>query len=365
MRESPLSRRYLIAGLVAAAIGLAASAPPGVDPATAEMAALLTSLADKVDPLKLPILLNDRAAEILAEQLTWPRPTMDRIRLRASYSLNLLNAGRIQDSLEALEALEEDAKKNAPEAWTRRHNLAVMQRAISYMRLAEEQNCHLGNTRESCLMPIRGGRPQQREARPARSRCCSRSWGGARSLEARWLLNVAHMTLGSYPDGVPKPFLIPPSALASEYPLPTFPNVAKEAGVDVYGLAGGAALDDFDGDGDLDLLISFMGLYDQARFAGTAATAASRSAPSSRGSWGRGAASTWSTRTTTTTASWTLDPARRLAEEPGPLPDLAAAQPGRGRSSTRPARAGSWPTSPRPRRPPGSTTTATGTWTCS
>ena len=53
---------------------------------------------------------------------------------------------------------------------------------------------------------------------------------------------------------------------ASDYPLPRFTNVAKEAGVDVYGISGGAVLDDFDNDGRLDLVISHIGFEDQTRF---------------------------------------------------------------------------------------------------
>jgi hypothetical protein len=55
-------------------------------------------------------------------------------------------------------------------------------------------------------------------------------------LSARWLLNVAYMTLGEYPDQVPSAWLIPPSAFASEYPLPNFPNIAGKLGLDQEGL---------------------------------------------------------------------------------------------------------------------------------
>ena len=42
--------------------------------------------------------------------------------------------------------------------------------------------------------------------------------------------------------------------------------MAAEAGLDLYGLSGGAILDDFDGDGRLDLLVSSIGFADQMRF---------------------------------------------------------------------------------------------------
>jgi hypothetical protein len=42
--------------------------------------------------------------------------------------------------------------------------------------------------------------------------------------------------------------------------------VAKKIGIDVYGLSGGAVLDDYDGDGHLDLVLSAIGLDDPLRF---------------------------------------------------------------------------------------------------
>ena len=141
-------------------------------------------------------------------------------------------------------------------------------RATAYLRLGEELNCHLANNRDSCLLPIQGeGVHQKREGA---TRAVEVLKGildeDPDNLQARWLLNVAHMTLGSYPEGVSKRDLIPPAVFASEYPLPAFENVAKQVGVDVYGLAGGAILDDFDNDGRLDLMVSHSGFEDQTRF---------------------------------------------------------------------------------------------------
>ena len=80
-----------------------------------------------------------------------------------------------------------------------------------------------------------------------------------KDLEARWLLNVAAMTLGEWPDGVPEEHRIPPSALASEIDIGRFHDVAPRLGLDVVGLAGGVVVDDLDGDGLLDVLTSSLG----------------------------------------------------------------------------------------------------------
>src|SRR5262249_28575698 len=85
-------------------------------------------------------------------------------------------------------------------------------------------------------------------------------------LSARWLLNLAHMTLGEYPDKVPTQWLIPPKVFASEYDLPRFPDVAGQLGLDVDDLAGGCILDDFDNDGFIDIVASSWGFNGQLRY---------------------------------------------------------------------------------------------------
>ena len=212
--------------------------------------------------------MDDRRAEVLAEDLTRPRPVIERLQLRFSYASALLRAGRTTDSLAAIDALKEDAIENAPERWALDQNVVELLRATAYLRLGEELNCHLSNNRDSCLFPIRGeGVHQKREGA---TRAIEVLKGildrDPDNMQARWLLNVAHMTLGSYPAGVSTRDRIPPRVFASEYPLPAFENVAKQVGVDVYGLAGGAILDDFDNDGRLDLMVSHSGFEEQTRF---------------------------------------------------------------------------------------------------
>ena len=85
-------------------------------------------------------------------------------------------------------------------------------------------------------------------------------------LTARWLLNIAYMTLGEYPDQVPPQWLIEPSLFASEYDIGHFSDIAPFLRLDLVSLAGGSIMDDFDNDGFLDLMISAWGLHDQLRY---------------------------------------------------------------------------------------------------
>ena len=242
--------------------------PGAVDPSTREMGRLLAELASKVDPRRMPFQVEDRRAEVLAEELTWPHTDIERLQLRFSHAYALLGAGKSADSLAAIEALKHDAITSAPDRWETDRPVVELLQATAYLRLAEELNCHLANNRDSCLLPIRGeGVHQKREGAERAIEVLKGILDrNPDNLQARWLLNVAQMTLGSYPERLSARDLIPPAAFASEFPLPAFENVAHSVGVDVYGLAGGAVLEDLDNDGRLDLMVSHSGFDEQTRF---------------------------------------------------------------------------------------------------
>ena len=74
------------------------------------------------------------------------------------------------------------------------------------------------------------------------------------------------MTLGDYPDRVPPASLIPPAAFDSDADIKRFVDAAPRLGLSLRGHhAGGSVMEDFDGDGLLDLMVSSVGLRDQLR----------------------------------------------------------------------------------------------------
>jgi len=239
-----------------------------VAPSTREMGRLLRERAAQVDPAKLPYIVNDRRADWLAGRLAGTVDPVRRSSLRFDYATELVNAGRIPEAIEALGVLRSEAEGLGPAVWQRVAPLLLNLGAVAWLRLAEERNCHMGNAAQSCLLPIRGrGIHRDREGSTRAVQVLDELLSIAPdNLRARWLLNLAHMTLGQYPEGVPPPFLIPPDRFASDYPLPRFPNVARQRGLDLYQLSGGAILEDFDGDGWLDLMVSSMGLEDPLRY---------------------------------------------------------------------------------------------------
>lgn len=77
---------------------------------------------------------------------------------------------------------------------------------------------------------------------------------------AMWLLNVAHMTLGQYPDGVAEEHLLPLESFCDEpeQSIGAFCDIGHLAGVNRLNQAGGAIMEDFDNDGLLDIVVSSM-----------------------------------------------------------------------------------------------------------
>ncbi|MCP3691108.1 MAG: VCBS repeat-containing protein, partial [Planctomycetaceae bacterium] len=83
---------------------------------------------------------------------------------------------------------------------------------------------------------------------------------------ALWLLNIAAMTIGDYPGGVPSQYQIPPAEFMSTSEFPPFTNIAQEMGVNGFSSSGGAIGEDFDGDGAIDLVVSSWNEVEQVRF---------------------------------------------------------------------------------------------------
>ena len=137
--------------------------------------------------------------------------------------------------------------------------------ALAYLRVGERDNCIDMHGQSSCLFPLRAGAVHRmtRGAEGAVRELTALLQADPKDTQSQWLLNVAYMQLGKYPADVPPKWLIPESRFASEAKLPEFTEVAASEGLDIFGHAGGAIVEDFDGDGKLDVMVSSSGPLDQ------------------------------------------------------------------------------------------------------
>ena len=180
-----------------------------------------------------------------------------------------------------------------------RLNYNLFRLGVAYMRLGETQNCALHPTADSCILPIRGD-GIHREQNPSLQAIAAfvhvlentpdpipdnlaievksrnldigtrtrdiQSETTSLNLSARWLLNIAFMTIGGYPDQVPEPYLLPPRAFESGNEIPRFVNIAPTLDLATFDMSGGVIAEDFDNDGYLDIVVSTWDVEGQIRF---------------------------------------------------------------------------------------------------
>jgi len=239
----------------------------------ARMVAFLARLASRAAEDN-PFLGDRQAKELTDELVRLPADADPFLRLRLNYEVGTaeLRLGETRSAIDRFRTAYDLIPELGDRLNDEQRNLTVFQLAVAYLRLGETENCVRAESPEACLLPIHGGglhtdREGSSRAIPYLEQVLEGAEPDGRlHLTARWLLNVAHMTLGTWPEGVPDRWVIPPSAFASAAPFPRFPNVARDAGLDSFHLAGGACIEDFDGDLDLDVLISTWDTAGQMRY---------------------------------------------------------------------------------------------------
>lgn len=181
---------------------------------------------------------------------------------------------RAQGSLALLSLYEGNLNEAA--AWTQkamtetiglragmRLNLEAMLGVIQ-LRRGETENCIECMGPSSCIFPIAAEAVHSRKSgsQSAIEHFTRYLERRPDDLGVRWLLNVAYMTLGEYPDKVPPRFLVPVEAFKSKVDVGRFENVAPLVGLSARGLnmAGGSVVDDFTGDGRPDIMVTSLDL---------------------------------------------------------------------------------------------------------
>lgn len=177
----------------------------------------------------------------------------------------LLQLGRSEEALRILKKLERDPiSSNVPGIMIKVKD----DMALAYLRLGEQTNCITNHSVEACILPIKNGGVHQdtkgsRGAVDIYKRMLDEN---PSDLEARWLLNIAYMTLGKYPESVPEKMLISNLDKASDVTVEPFQDIAPAIGLDIKNMAGGVITEDFDNDGFLDLAMSSWDLGESMHY---------------------------------------------------------------------------------------------------
>jgi len=135
----------------------------------------------------------------------------------------------------------------------------IFYQGVTALRRGENDNCIMCRGESSCILPIS---PAAVHTNPTGSRLAITHFTEyleryPKDLQVQYLLNIAHMTLGEYPDKVdPRYRLNLDHFFNSEFNIGKFRDVGHLVGVNRFNQAGGAIMDDFDNDGLLDLVVS-------------------------------------------------------------------------------------------------------------
>jgi tetratricopeptide (TPR) repeat protein len=130
--------------------------------------------------------------------------------------------------------------------------------AIAYLHRSEMENDVYRAPGDRCLLPTPPGRSYAKTSDSEKAVEYFLKYLEKRpdELEVKWLLNIAHMTLGTYPAKVPQKHLIPLAAFSSTEDVGRFVDVAPRAGLNIFSTAGGLIVDDFHNSGRFDIVTS-------------------------------------------------------------------------------------------------------------
>jgi hypothetical protein len=132
---------------------------------------------------------------------------------------------------------------------------------IAHLHKAEMENGVYLEPGDRCLFPMTPGMryPKTEDSKRAVEYFTKYLNRAPNDLEGKWLLNLACLTLGEYPSGVPNQHVIPLTAFESTQDIGRFIDIAPKVGLDVVSDAGGIIVDDFEDRGLFDIVLSEMG----------------------------------------------------------------------------------------------------------
>ena len=148
---------------------------------------------------------------------------------RIAVAKDILRFGQAEEATRLLtEALE------AEESYEHNHKAEIIyELAVTYMKMGELDNCLSPTGALVCALPLDRSVVHQnrRGSTNAIKHLLQFLEIKPDNIKARWLLNIAHMTLGSYPEGVPEGYLVSVDAGGSDSGIGRFEDIAPAVGI--------------------------------------------------------------------------------------------------------------------------------------
>lgn len=252
---------YHIAIVISLVLGIVfgCSPKPDSDRMREELAAIYSEAL--LNPVPYPHMNRSRVAWMIDKAQMLPSQSI--LTHRYYLSQELLRAGQPEAAISELQSIFSDIGFRIDMVNNSTLPL-VDELALAYLRLGEQINCLERHAGEACIMPIVGDGIQvsQKSTKQAIDLYQAILNTYPNDLGSRWLLNVAYMSIGSYPESVPEEYLIKGLEGDSSTDLPNFSNIAHELDVAIDDISGGLNIEDFNNDGHLDLFLTSYGLND-------------------------------------------------------------------------------------------------------
>lgn len=139
---------------------------------------------------------------------------------------------------------------------------------LTYQRMGEVNNCRGNHNEQSCIMPfgekaVHIDQEGSKKAIEQYLKCLDIFHD---DMTARWLLNIAAVTLGDQKKYVPRDYYIDLDKYSAYYDKGSFKNIAADLGLDNYGFLGGVCVDDLDNDGRFDVFVTSYNLRDNVKY---------------------------------------------------------------------------------------------------
>lgn len=206
----------------------------------------------------------------------------DHMRPIVEYELknkNFKEAVRVQTLLASLYSYKEKTLPEGLEEYKKAYEMAEKSKdpetlnllakvGIVEMRLAEIKNCINNHNERSCIFPLDKKAVHKDKEYAKAAAATFRQYLNQRPSDdhIRWLYNIVHMALGTYPKAVEKKYLIDKGIFKSEISFPNFRDYAKDFGISSDESFGGSLIDDLDNDGKLEIIIGSINPCDSLRY---------------------------------------------------------------------------------------------------
>lgn len=233
---------------------------------TVKMIQLLNKLRKEENP-EINIYLNSRRANLFKKLSEEATNDQEKWKYKFLAAKESLNAGNTWSAIDIFQEIlrNQDPVMSYIDADVR-EIFGLL--GIAYIRLGEQENCLRYHNHQSCILPIGSSAQHQWElgSEKAMEFYAVLLRNNPGDLHSRWLYHIAAMTLGKYPDEIPHDLLIPIIGMDKMVDFKPFRDVAGNLGIDTNGLSGGVAMEDFTGNGFLDIMTSSFGMSDQLFF---------------------------------------------------------------------------------------------------